>query len=109
VVAGVSAVVVTLVAGGHTTLGVGRLASAALVALAPPMIAVGIARSLRRRGAVTVEAVLGALCLYLLAGMFFAFLYGAVNNLGGDPFFASGVEATPARCTYFSPRHRATP
>lgn len=34
--------------------------------------------------------------------MFFAFVYGAVDNLGGHPFFASGVEATPARCNYFS-------
>jgi hypothetical protein len=25
-----------------------------------------------------------------------------VNDLGGDPFFAAGVDATPTRCVYFS-------
>jgi hypothetical protein len=102
VAVGVGAAIVTVVTGDHTAEGFGRLANAALVALAPPAIAVGVVRSLRKHGAVTVEAVLGGLCLYLLAGMFFAFVYGAVNNLGGDPFFAGGVEATPARCVYFS-------
>jgi hypothetical protein len=90
------------VTGDHTAQGFGRVANAALVALAPPTIAIGVVRSLRKYGAVTVQAVLGALCLYLLAGMFFAFIYGAVNNLGGDPFFANGVDATPARSVYFS-------
>jgi hypothetical protein len=102
VAVGVAVVIVTVATGDHTAEGIGRLANAALVALAPPMIAVGVARSLRKHGAVTVEAVLGGLCLYVLAGMFFAFVYSAVNNLGGDPFFAAGVEATPARAVYFS-------
>jgi hypothetical protein len=101
VAVGVVAAVIA-VTGDHTAQGFGRAANAALVALAPPMIALGVVRSLRKHGAVTVEAVLGALCLYLLAGMFFAFIYGAVNNLGGDPFFANGVDATPARSVYFS-------
>jgi len=98
----VVAVVVALQGGDHTAEGIGRLANAALVALAPPMLVVGMLRSLRRHGAVTVEAVLGGLCLYLLVGMFFAFVYGAVDNLGGEPFFTGGTEATPARCRYFS-------
>ena len=45
---------------------------------------------------------MGALCLYMLAGMFFAFVYGAIENLGGDPFFAGGDEWTPQRSVYFS-------
>ena len=72
------------------------------MALAPPALVVGMLRSVRRHGAVTLEAVLGGLCLYILVGMFFAFVFGAVDNLGGEPFFASGVEATPPRCSYFS-------
>lgn len=98
----VVAVVVVVQTGGHTGEGIGRLANAALVALAPPALVVGMLRSVRRHRAVTLEAVLGGLCLYILVGMFFAFVFGAVDNLGGEPFFASGVEATPARCTYFS-------
>jgi hypothetical protein len=102
VVLGVAAAIVAVGTGDHTGEGIGRLASAALVGLAPPAIAVGVVRSLRKHRGVTVEAVLGALCIYLLAGMFFGFVYGAVDNLGGDPFFAGGVDATPARSVYFS-------
>jgi hypothetical protein len=94
--------IVTVAIGGHTAEGIGRLTNAALVALAPPMLAIGMVRSVRRRRAVTIEAVLGGLALYVLVGMLFAFVYGAVDNLGGAPFFASGVQATAPRCNYFS-------
>ena len=42
------------------------------------------------------------LCLYVLVGMAFGFLYGAIDNLGGDPFFAGGESASVAHCLYFS-------
>ena len=96
------AAIVTVAIGDHTAEGIGRLTNAALVALAPPALVVGMLRSVRRRGAVTIEAVLGGLALYVLVGMFFAFVYGAVDNLGGEPFFVNGVEATPPHCSYFS-------
>ena len=78
-----------------------RLANLLLVLLAPPAIVVGVVRSLRARGRVTVEAVFGVLCLYILLGMFFAFVYGTVDHLG-QPFFAQNVQATIARCLYYS-------
>ncbi len=78
-----------------------RLANLLLVVLAPPAIVVGLIRSLRARGSVSVEAVFGVLCLYILVGMGFALLYGALANLSGQ-FFAGGVEATTPRCLYFS-------
>jgi hypothetical protein len=75
---------------------------ALLVGLAPPAIIVGVIRSLRARQAVTLEAVFGVLCVYILLGMFFAAVYGTIDRLGGAPFFAGGQEATVARCMYFS-------
>ena len=45
---------------------------------------------------------MGVLCIYLLIGMLYAFLYGSIDRLGGNPFFASGVAATASRCLYFS-------
>jgi len=78
-----------------------RLANLLLVVLAPPAIVVGVVRSLRARGAVTVEAVFGVLCLYLLIGMGFALVYEVLANLSGQ-FFAGGTEATTPRCLYFS-------
>jgi hypothetical protein len=99
----VVAVDAAVIAGdSQTVTGITRLASGVLVALAPPAIVIGVLRTLRRQRAVTVDVVFGALCLYLLAGMFFAFVYGAVNNLGGSPFFDQGLSTTPSRCLYFS-------
>ena len=44
----------------------------------------------------------GVLCVYLLVGMFFSFVYGSIDRYGGSPFFAGGQPATVARCLYFS-------
>ena len=79
-----------------------RLANALLVGLAPPAIVIGFLQSLRTRQSVTVEAVLGVLCVYILLGMFFAFIYGMVARLGGSPFFAGGQDASFPHCLYFS-------
>jgi Ion channel len=78
-----------------------RLANLLLVTLAPPVIVLGVVRNLRARNRVTIEAVLGVLCVYLLAGMSFAFVYGAIGRLQGS-FFAQDVPATVSHCLYFS-------
>ena len=98
-------VVVTSVIGslsGHVDAAPTRLANLLLVTLAPPAIVVGVVRMLRSRNRVTIEAVFGVLCLYLLLGMFFAFVYGSIDRIGGDHFFAQDVTATVSRCLYFS-------
>jgi hypothetical protein len=79
-----------------------RAANALLVALAPPAIAVGVLRDLRARQAVTLQAVLGVLCVYMLIGMFFGFVYGSLGRVGGAPFFAGGQPSSVANCLYFS-------
>jgi len=79
-----------------------RIANALLVVLAPPAIVVGVLRSMRARQEVTLEAVFGVLCVYILLGMFFAYTYGLINDVGGSPFFAGGQQATVARCLYYS-------
>ena len=89
-------------AGGGVGDGAARAMNATLVALGPPAIAVGVIRELRTSGHVRIQAVMGVLSLYLLIGMLFAFVYGAIDLLGGDPFFASGDPATVSRCLYFS-------
>src|SRR5262249_24355035 len=67
--------------------GQGRLMSAALVAVGPPAVGIGIIRNLRAHGRVRIEAVTGVLSFYMLLGMTFAFTYGAIDALGGHPFF----------------------
>lgn len=78
-----------------------RIENLLLVGLAPPAIVVGVVRSLRARGQVTIESLLGALGLYVLLGMFFAFLYGTVARFAGH-FFVQQEPASTARCLYYS-------
>jgi hypothetical protein len=73
-----------------------------LVIMAPAAIVLGIVRTLRARRQVTVEAVFGVLCLYLLLGMFFAFLYAFIGNVDGGSFFAGHQAVTTAHTLYFS-------
>ena len=95
------AAVTVLAIDGTADAGAARIASGLLVAFAPPAIAVGVIRGLRARGA-TVQAVLGVLSFYLMIGMFCAFVYGTIDNLGSAPVFANDVAATTAHCLYFS-------
>jgi hypothetical protein len=78
-----------------------RLANLLLVVLAPPAVIVGVVRSLRYHGRVTLAEVFGVLCLYILLGMLFAGLYGVLDRVQGE-FFANGASATIAHCLYFS-------
>jgi hypothetical protein len=88
--------------GGGIGEGAALAMNAALVALGPPVIAVGVLRDLRVHQQVRIQSVMGVLAFYLLVGMLFAFIYGAIDRLGGDPFFAAGQEATASNCIYFS-------
>ena len=103
VVTTVVGVLIASVAGkGTTVAGIVAIANGLLVVLAPPAVVIGVVRNLRATGTVTVTVVAGVLCLYLLVGLFFTFVYTAVQNLGGAPFFANGAAATSARSVYFS-------
>ena len=79
-----------------------RAMNALVVLLGPPMVALGVLRSLRASRAVRLEAVTGVLSLYIMIGLFFAFVFGAIDELGGEPFFAGNVQATVALCVYYS-------
>jgi hypothetical protein len=101
-VAGVIIVSIVAAANGDIAGAATRLPNALLVAFAPPAIGVGVVRDLRARRAVTLQAVFGVLCMYILLGMFFAFVYGSIDRLGGNPFFAEGQQANVAHCLYYS-------
>jgi Ion channel len=51
---------------------------------------------------VTHETVLGALCVYVLIGLLFAFLFLAVEDLGGGSFFAQPGPHSQSEYLYFS-------
>ena len=82
--------------------GAARAMNAALVALGPPAIAYGVMHDLRQTRQVRLQSVLGVLSLYILLGMLFAFVYGAIDLLADEPFFAGVETATVSECLYFS-------
>lgn len=61
-----------------------------------------IARSLWKRRVIDVQTVLGAVCIYVLLGMMFAFLYAAINGLSSGPFFVQTSHPTVPDFLYFS-------
>jgi len=98
----VAVIVASLANKSSTVQGITAIANGLMLAVAPPAVVVGVYRSLRATGEVTVTVVAGVLCLYLLLGLLFAFAYVAVQNLGGAPFFANGAAAVSSRSVYFS-------
>ena len=72
--------------------------NAGLVALAP----IAIARSVIRRRVIDVRTILASLCIYVLFGMLWAYVYTAIGAFGSSAFFAQSVQSTSADFLYFS-------
>ncbi len=70
-----------------------------LVVVAAPVV---IARAIARRGVVDVHTVLGALCIYMMLGMLFAFVFATIGAVISEPFFSQTAHATSADFLYFS-------
>jgi hypothetical protein len=54
------------------------------------------------QGEANVQAVTGAVCVYVLIGLLFVFLYGVLATLGSGDFFAQGTDGTRSLRLYFS-------
>ena len=79
-----------------------RVITLALILLTPTAVIAGVIRELEEDRRVTVQTVFWGLCLYLLLGTAFAFLFGAIEDIGGEPFFNRGVPGSPNDFLYFS-------
>ncbi|MGZ6697524.1 MAG: potassium channel family protein [Solirubrobacteraceae bacterium] len=64
--------------------------------------AIVIGRGVLGETNVNQQSVVGAICVYLLVGMLFAFFYGLIAAAGSGPLFAQGTDGTPAVRQYFS-------
>jgi hypothetical protein len=76
-------------------------ASSVLLALTAGVILAGLVRLVIERG-VVLQAVFGALSVYMLVGLAFAFLIGTVATGAAGPYFESGTDATQSARVYFS-------
>jgi hypothetical protein len=76
-------------------------ASALLLALTAGVILSGLVRLVIGRG-VVLQAVFGALAVYVLVGLTFGFVIGAIATGSSTDYFASGTDATQSTRVYFS-------
>jgi Ion channel len=66
------------------------------------LIARGLLLDFKERG-ISMHTMFGVLCVYLLIGSLFAFVYGIVSSIGSEPFFAQhGDVDTSQNFLYFS-------
>jgi Ion channel len=75
--------------------------SGIISAAIPVSLVSGVMRLLRNRG-VTREAVAGALSIYLLVGLLFAFAIGFIARVQQTPYFAQQHTATVSSVVYYS-------
>jgi hypothetical protein len=75
--------------------------SGALSAAVPLTLIGGLMKLVRSRG-VTLQAVAGALTLYLLLGLVFAWIIGFVAKVGDAQYFAQQANASTSQIVYFS-------
>ena len=102
--AGIAVVAICLVGAiiSESADGVGDAGPAILGALLAVVGPPAIIRRLLTHRTIDLTTVAGALCVYLLAGIFFAYLYGAITDVDNTPFFAQGAHATGVDYVYFS-------
>jgi Ion channel len=61
-----------------------------------------VALGIHDQGEANVKAVSGAVCVYILIGLMFVFIYGLMAVLGSSDFFAQGTDGTRSLRLYFS-------
>jgi Ion channel len=106
--AAAAAVVVAATAGiylavaGSVPVLLAAIANGLLVAITPLVIVGAIVRNVRADRAVTLYTLSGVLAIYLLAGMFFSFLYAAIDAVDDGNFFAQISDPGRSDFLYFS-------
>ena len=87
---------------GDIPAGPAAIVNGLLVAFAPVAIGRGLLRDLREERGVTLATLAGVLCVYLLAGMLFSFLYGVIDAVAADQLFKQLTDSTREDQLYFS-------
>jgi hypothetical protein len=87
-----------LVASSERLSAITGLATGVLIVATIVAIAVGVVD----QSEVNARSITGAVCIYVLFGLLFLFVYSAIALLGSGPFFAQGTDGTRALRLYFS-------
>jgi voltage-gated potassium channel len=94
----VVAAIVFAVAGGGTLRGVVGILSGVIIVATIATVAIGVVD----QGEANLQSVIGAICIYLLAGFLFFFVYGVIAALDSQPLFNGGTDGTRPIRLYFS-------
>src|SRR5262249_53713038 len=94
----VGLVVADLLGGGSTLTGILGIVSGVLTIATAGVIALSVVD----RGEIDVQSITGAICIYVLLGMVFLFIYSSAASLGSGAFFTHGGDGTRAIRLYFS-------
>jgi hypothetical protein len=97
--AGVAAIVAAIAGAPREAVAYSATAAVNIATIA--VILNGLVRLVQERG-VGVQAVFGALAIYLLAGLTFGFVIGALATAGNGEYFAQGTDGTQAQRVYYS-------
>jgi Ion channel len=101
-IAGLAMIVLILLAAtGAAPHSVTDVANVLITAAVPVVIVGGLLRLLRERG-VTVQAVAGALTIYLSLGLLFAYVIAFVTHVDSALYFAQHTDGTQGDRVYFS-------
>ena len=95
----VVAIAIGELAAGGTTFAVAAGIASGLLILAIIFV---VGRGVINQGVVNQQSVIGAVCIYLLLGMLFMFIYSLMAKLGSGPFFVQGTDGTTSLRMYFS-------
>jgi hypothetical protein len=87
---------------GDLPQGAAAIVNGLLVAVAPVAIARGLLRDLRENSEVGATTLAGVLAIYLLAGMFFSFVYGVIGAVDSDRLFTQLPSPDRQNELYFS-------
>jgi hypothetical protein len=98
VVIGVGATAANLVWSGEAVVAVLGILTGLLTLAIGVVVALGAVE----QGDVNSKSVGGAICVYILIGMVFLYLYGVMAALGHGSFFAQGTDGTRSLRLYFS-------
>jgi Ion channel len=98
VVVGVTGAAANLVWGGDALTAVLEVLTGLLTLALGIVIALGALE----QGEVNSKSVAGAICVYILIGMVFLYVYGVMAVVGHGAFFAQGTDGTRAIRLYFS-------
>jgi hypothetical protein len=95
------AVSVGLVGSGTVSRTLTFVLSGVMAVITLPALVAGLLRLLRTRG-VTIQAVMGALAIYLLVSLVFAYTIGAVAEASSTGYFVQAGKGSQSQRAYFS-------